>query len=538
MRIDAVNIRNQGQLIADYKSNRSVMKFFDYHPFESVDERVEELSNRSFKREELAAILAERNTAWGAGEATLKNIKKFHNPESVVVVGGQQAGLLTGPLYTINKIISILQYAKEQEKRLDIPVLPVFWIAGEDHDFEEVNHVFFPHGKGLNKFPLKQSHYKKLPVTDIALDQKVAAKWVDELFSKLPETIHTRDIYQLVTDALRQSVSFTDFFAVVIHKLFQEEGIILMDAADERIRNIEQDYFIRLIENQPKISRGVFDIAKELENCGYTAALELDPTDGHLFYHLDGERILLSRTEQGTWKGKQDEIELTTEDLLKLAETNPEKLSNNVVTRPVMQELLLPTLAFIGGPGEISYWALLKPAFHALDLKMPPVIQRLSFTYLPETINKALAATGLTVEEAINEGSSVKREQWLLAKQEPPIDELAKNLKETIKEAHKPLRETAEAIRDDVGALAEKNLHYLQREIEFLQYRMKLALEEKYAKDIKQFDEIQLLLRPGEGLQERMWNVLPFLNEYGREFISKIARSTCSFQNSHYVVYL
>src|SRR5690625_4916666 len=172
MRIDAVNIRNQGQLIADYKSNRSVMKFFDYHPFESVDERVEELSNRSFKREELAAILAERNTAWGAGEATLKNIKKFHNPESVVVVGGQQAGLLTGPLYTINKIISILQYAKEQEKRLDIPVLPVFWIAGEDHDFEEVNHVFFPHGKGLNKFPLKQSHYKKLPVTDIALDQK------------------------------------------------------------------------------------------------------------------------------------------------------------------------------------------------------------------------------------------------------------------------------------------------------------------------------------------------------------------------------
>src|SRR5699024_5154563 len=108
--------------------------------------------------------------------------------------GGQQAGLLTGPLYTINKIISILQYAKEQEKRLDIPVLPVFWIAGEDHDFEEVNHVFFPHGKGLNKFPLKQSHYKKLPVTDIALDQKVAAKWVDELFSKLPETIHTRDI--------------------------------------------------------------------------------------------------------------------------------------------------------------------------------------------------------------------------------------------------------------------------------------------------------------------------------------------------------
>ncbi|MCG5103584.1 bacillithiol biosynthesis cysteine-adding enzyme BshC [Oceanobacillus alkalisoli] len=538
MRIDAVNIRNQGQLITDYRNNRSVMQFFDYHPFEAMDERMNELRNRTFKREELATILAERNTAWGAGETTLKAIEQLRNPESVVVVGGQQAGLLTGPLYTINKIISILHFAREQEKSLNVPVLPVFWIAGEDHDYEEVNHVFFPEGTELNKYPLKQSHYKKLPVTEITLDQELAGKWVDELFSKLPETIHTKDIYKMVTDTLRESVSFTDFFARIIHKLFQEEGIILIDAADKRIRNIEQDYFVRMIENQPKISQGVCEVAKELEEQGYTAALELEPADGHLFYHLDGERILLSRTEQGTWKGKQDEIELTTEELLSLAETNPEKLSNNVVTRPVMQELLLPTLAFIGGPGEISYWALLKPAFRALDLKMPPVLPRLSFTYLPETINKALYATDLTVEEAVNEGSTAKREQWLLTKQEPPIDDLAKNLQNTIAEAHKPLRKTAESIRDDVGALAEKNLHYVQREIEFLKRRMKLALEEKYAKDLAQFDEIQLLTHPEEGLQERMWNVFPFLNEYGVSFISEVTRSSFSFQNSHYVVYL
>lgn len=539
MRIDAMHMKNESQLIADYKNGKEIRKFFDYDPFKSFGVRAEELKMRQFKRNELAPILEECNTRWGAGEETLKQIEKLKNPDSVVVVGGQQAGLLTGPLYTINKVISIIQLAREQEEILGTPVLPVFWIAGEDHDYEEINHVFLPEKQRLKKFKFNQSHYKKKPISEIKLDKSLAEKWINELFSTLEETIHTKEIYNMILKAIHDSESFTDFFATLIHRLFEKEGLILLDAADKRVRKIENDYFIRLIENQPKISEGVTQASKELANMDYTTSLEdLDPSDGHLFYHQDEERILLKRTEEGDWIGKQEEINLSTEELLKIANEQPEKLSNNVVTRPIMQELLLPTLAFIGGPGEIGYWSILKPAFHSLDLKMPPVVPRLSFTFIPERTKKALVATGISLETALHHGSADEKEKWLLSKQQPPITQLADDLKKVIEQAHQPIRRVAEDIRDDIGALAEKNLFYLHREIDYLTNRMEQALEEKYEKEISQFDLIQMMLHPEGGLQERTWSVLPFLNEYGTEFISKLARSSCSFKNQHYIVEL
>lgn len=539
MRIDALDIKDAGQLIADYKNNNeTIMKFFDYSPFQSLETRLQELRNREFKRDELVEVLIDCNQEWGAGESSLQAIQKLSKPDSVVVVGGQQAGLLTGPLYTVNKVISIIQFAREQEEKLGIPVLPIFWIAGEDHDYEEINHVFLPQEKKLKKYKFNQSLYKKTPISKVSLDKELAKRWIDELFTTMPETIHTKAVYNMLIEASEQSETFTDFFARIIHKLFKDEGLILLDAADERIRKIESDYFIRLIETQPKISREVYEAAHKLRDNGYSPALDLQLTDGHLFYHQHGERILLRRKENGNWIGKQDEIELTTENLIETAIHEPEKLSNNVVTRPIMQELLLPTIAFIGGPGEISYWSLLKPAFHALDIHMPPVIPRLSFTYLPVEVKKALERTGMTLDAAIQRGSQLEKEAWLLTKQEPPIEELTQELKGVLETAHQPVREVADTIRADIAALAEKNLTHLYREIDYLQNRMQQALEEKYAKELGQFELIEMVLRPEGGLQERSWCVLPLINRHGTEIITKVTRASCSFQKQHYIVHL
>jgi len=231
-------------------------------------------------------------------------------------------------------------------------------------------------------------------------------------------------------------------------------------------------------------------------------------------------------------------VELTTEELLTVVKNDSEKLSNNVVTRPLMQELLLPTLAFIGGPGEISYWALLKDAFHALEVKMPPVVPRLSITYVPTEIEKALETTGLSISTAINEGSRKAKESWILEVQEPPIANLAEDLKETIRNAHHPLQETAREIRADVGALADKNLEIIEREIDYLRNRMEKTLEDKYEKNIEPFDQIEMVLHPEGGLQERVWNILPLLNRYGTDFITELCQSSCSFEEVHHVVYL
>src|SRR5699024_3713729 len=248
--------------------------------------------------------------------STQNNILKLQDENSTVVIGGQQAGLLTGPLYTVNKAISIIQYAKQQEKKLNIPVIPVFWIAGEDHDFEEINHVFLPSNKQMKKFKLTTAWNNKKSVTDIPFHLDVCRHWIDELFENLEETKYTIGLYEHVVSILNQSESYTEFFARLLFYLFPEEGIVLIDSADEAVRKMESNYFIQLIEKQPEISKGVYHSLEDLKKSGYAVSLEADPEDGHLFYHLNGERILLTRDEEGNWQGKQGECLLSNEELI------------------------------------------------------------------------------------------------------------------------------------------------------------------------------------------------------------------------------
>src|SRR5690625_1562886 len=162
MRIDPIQLTNLNKLINDYRNNNNnIMQYFDYSPFHDYEKRVNDLQNRLFKREQLTDVLFTMNKSWDAPQTTFDNIEKLKNNNSVVVIGGQQAGLLTGPLYTINKIISIIQFAKQKEKELGIPVIPVFWIAGEDHDFDEINHVFLPNHGEMEKYKHPQNILKK-----------------------------------------------------------------------------------------------------------------------------------------------------------------------------------------------------------------------------------------------------------------------------------------------------------------------------------------------------------------------------------------
>src|SRR5699024_11394563 len=133
----------QNKLMHHYRNEQDdILEHFDYNPYAShtYAHRLKEIKKRTFNRERLTKVLYNMNRKWNASDATYENIKRLKAEESVVVVGGQQAGLLTGPFYTIHKIISIIQLAKQQERSLQVPVIPVFWIAGEDHDFAEINH--------------------------------------------------------------------------------------------------------------------------------------------------------------------------------------------------------------------------------------------------------------------------------------------------------------------------------------------------------------------------------------------------------------
>lgn len=538
MRIDPIKLKGQSKLIEDYRTNdQRIMQFFDYHPT-NYKTRVTELQQRSFQREALVDVLRTMNQRWDAPKQTFETIEQLKDENSVVVIGGQQAGLLTGPLYTINKVISLIQFARKQQTALNTPVIPLFWIAGEDHDFAEINHIYLPMKNKMTKFPINQHVQERLPVSDTDIHTTDAQLWIEQLFRELPETNHTKDFYETIINCLNESQTYVDFFARLIFHLFPDEDLILLDSGDSSLRKIESEYFIRFIEKQQDIANGIYEASQRLRRVGYTVVLDAEVDDAHLFYHQNNERILLKRLETGEWEGKQGEVLFTTNELKDIALNNPELLSNNVATRPIMQELLFPTLAFIGGHGEISYWALLKDAFHSFDIKMPLVVPRLSFTYVDRHIEKLLTAYKVTLSEAINDGVHLDKMNWLASHEDPPIHQMIEAMKATISSSHQPLRQVAYNIRPDIGELADKNLYHIQANIDFLERRMRQALNKKYEKPLNDFDMLMLHLHPEGGLQERVWNILPIINKYGQEFIQQLVDQTCSFNEDHYVVYI
>lgn len=539
MRIDPIQLQNKNRLINDYQNHeQKIMNHFDYSPLHDYEQRMIDLNKRDFKREELAQILHTVNKQWDAPCSTYDNIERLKNKDSVVVIGGQQAGLMTGPLYSINKVISIIQFARQQEDILNIPVIPVFWIAGEDHDYDEINHMFLMNDKKMKKHSLEQQATEKQSISHIKIDRAHAHKWLDEAFKYLNETCHTKNLYAIIKSCLDHSTTYVDFFARLIFQLFQEEGLVLIDSASPEIRQLESDYFVQLIENQPAISKGVYDSFQQLSQAGYSISLDVELNDGHLFIYKNNERILLERNEAGEWIGKQNEIQLTTEELLDIAQHTPTLLSNNVVSRPIMQELVFPTLAFIGGLGEISYWSVLKPAFHTLGIKMPPILPRLSFTFIDQFTEKKLNEFAIDEEFAVNHGVETYKINWLAAQTNPPIHHITEQLKEVIDNAHRPLRDISARIRADLGDLANKNLEYLFRDIDFMEERIQQALEDKFAHELADYHVIHQTLFPNNGLQERVWNPLPFINKHGAEFIHKLTNESCSFEEDHFLVYI
>lgn len=540
MQIDPIYSGKANKLVSDYRDDeQSITSFFEYRLTETdFTNRVSDIKNRGFQREALAEVLRKTNGEWGASEAVIANIERLKDPESVVVVGGQQAGVLSGPMYSINKVISILQLARQQEKKLNIPVIPVFWIAGEDHDFDEINHIYLPSGQKMKKHTMPQRVKQKKSVSEIEINQADAERWLHDIFVELDETVFTKSLYTSVCDCLKKSTTYVDFFARFIFMLMKDEGLVLLDSNHPEIRCLESDYFKQLIEQQSNIASGVFTQLQNLKKQGYHVALDAQLEDGHLFYHENNERILLKRDETGNWIGKQNELILSEKELLDIAEKKPENLSNNVVTRPVMQELLLPTLAFIAGPGELAYWSALKPAFKALDVKMPPVVQRLSFTFLDSHTEKLIQRYGVQLAEAIDEGVDLLKLRWLQSKTSTPVHELAEEMKKSIARINQPLLDVAKALRADVGAIAERNLFYMEKNIDFVEHKIQQAIEEMNSSQVADFDWMNMVIHPFSGLQERAWNPLPLLNAYGTTLFAELSRENCSFENSHYVVHV
>ncbi|KZB92519.1 bacillithiol biosynthesis cysteine-adding enzyme BshC [Bacillus sp. VT 712] len=540
MEITDVSLSATNKLTEEYiQGSNQAMSYFHYniHKSDVYKERLHDLKSYTHPREELVEYLTGFNKKLNASNKTLENIEQLRDQDSVVVVGGQQAGLLTGPLYTIHKVISIILLAKQEEEALGVPVLPVFWIAGEDHDFAEINHVYVEEKGQMLKKTFKQSLKTKDMVSNVNINQEACSEWIDSLFQLFGETEHTKEVLSFLKCSLQQSQTFTDFFAYLTTKLFTEYGLILMDAASEELRKIESSFFIQLIEQNEALSQSVMAQQKKLSD-DYKKVIDVGSETAHLFYSHEGNRILLERDEAQNFKGKQDEVSFSKENLIQIAKQSPHLLSNNVVTRPLMQEYLLPTLAFVAGPGEVAYWAELQQAFNIFNFTMPPVVPRLSYTLVERNIAKYLEELNINSEKAVVQGVATEREAWLRAEVRNPYEGYFNEAKEKIEEIHKTLRENVQKEDKTFEEVLLKNRAILQKQMETVQKIVESKQLIKHDVTHTKYNKIECALRPNGAPQERIWNVAYYLNKYGMQFVSQLLNEEVEFNHHLKVCYL
>lgn len=540
MEIKEIVLPSINKFASDYvKGLPQVNDFFHYDVKEVkiYEKRYHDLMERYFNRNELKQTIEAYMNKFGISEEVRNNLDLLAQDDSVVVIGGQQAGLLTGPLYTIHKVISIIKLAEEQSRLLNKPVIPVFWIAGEDHDIDEVNHVYVEQDNSFKKKSFYADHPTKLMISDVAYDHELMEKWLKEVFVSFEETEYTKELFGQVLQFSKQSANYTEFFALIINQLFGRYGLLLIDSADAGFRSMQSSFFEQLILQNREVNAAVTKQQSLIRDCGYKNAIAMDENNANLFYYDKKDRVLLEyNAVSNTFNGKNSDVELTAEELLAVAKHSPEKLSNNVVTRPLMQEKMFPVLAFISGPGEIAYWAELQKAFELFELKMPLIVPRMNLTILEQKIKKDLWDTDMDLYEALVHGAAKAKERYLASVEDDTLRMLHQRLKAQFERNHELLSQAALLADKGLSPILKKNAEVISAQIDFIANKIEQSTESRNQLVLNKYNRIGQALRPNGGPQERTTNVYYFLNQYGAGWIDDLMSLPLEANSFHKVI--
>ncbi|MEK4485015.1 bacillithiol biosynthesis cysteine-adding enzyme BshC [Psychrobacillus sp. FSL H8-0484] len=515
----------------------SLSSFFHYEwNQKALIKRLQETDFSKHKRNELVKVLTNYMSKFGISEKSRKHLEELED-NGVVVIGGQQAGVLSGPMYSIHKAISVITLAKQQRDILGVPVIPVFWIAGEDHDIDEINHVYIERSRKLQKLVYPEKSRIKKMASDTNFDKQLMLNYLDEIFQSLPETLYTKELFSKVMYLLEGNNNYPDFFAALMNDLFQEEGLLLIDAAYGPFRQLESEYFQLFVQQSSELAKVVFEHEAVFEHAGFGTPIQTKESAAHLFYVEDGERFLLERKDH-MFIHEAKGISFTKEELMDIAKNHPEKLSNNVVTRPIMQEMVFPTLSFIGGPGEIAYWATLKTAFELFNMKMPVIMPRLSVTIVNSKTQSLLEKLSFTIQDVWGGLVEEAKVQYINDHRNEQIPQMIEKMREELAAKYEGLEQLLLSEDLKLTPLVQKNLLYHEKQLSFLGNAIEDTLIGKLDASIYRYEQITMELTPNGGLQERIYSPLQLLNEVGLSLVNDLLEVKYEFNGKHHVVYI
>jgi bacillithiol biosynthesis cysteine-adding enzyme BshC len=492
------------------------------------------LASRRFAREALVELLTNQNKMFGGSERQKREIEKLRSPRCMAIVTGQQTGLFTGPLYTIYKALTAVVVARKQKELFpEYDFVPVFWIESEDHDFDEASSTMLFSVGGMERIEAEGAHRLPDQMAGTTMLGTNIGETVRQFLDLLPDTEFKPEIAEILESCYEPGLTFEIAFARTMNRLFREHPLILLSAQDTRFKQLAAEVLCREIETAPASSYEVVTQSSILESMGYPA--QTKPRPVNLFYiNQLGQRLKIEQPSPDNFVILPDRQRYTRHQLIEICQDHPEKFSPNVILRPIVQDAVLPTFAYIGGPGEISYLAQFRKAYEHFGLVMPFVIPRGSFTLvepkIARTMDKVLKSTGRPsfsrrqVYEAVFEDVQQLRKSMVSGGDSSDLDTLFGQVESEVARSLATLEPALVKMDPTLQQFLAASSGHIAKIIGTIREKTYRAGRRKNDELLQQLDKAELNLFPEGKPQERSINIFYYLNKYGPSLIGELVR--------------
>jgi bacillithiol biosynthesis cysteine-adding enzyme BshC len=500
----------------------SVQPFYPHSPYftEWVKAEASTLRYDPSRRERVSAILERQNKSWDASPQTFANITRLRHGAAVIVTG-QQVGLFGGPMFAIYKALTAVKLA-EEATAVGVDAVPVFWLATYDHDLAEVNHVVIPGPEGALQVLTTSSHsVAGAPVSSVRLGDEIGPI-VEQAAALLGDSEATR----VLRESYRVGENLGSAFARFYARLFAEWGVIVLDASDPELQQIAAPIYRSAVELARPLNEALLTRGRDLEAAGYHQQVKVTSSSTLLFTLRDEARTAIHHRGNGALEefviGDGEGAEkLSQIELLDRIAASPENFSPNVLLRPVVQDYLLPTLAYTGGAAEAAYFAQAGVVYEALLGRITPIVPRFSATVAEPKVQRWLRQYAVTVREVFDGPEALRR---TLAARTLPAD-----LQAAFERANKSVEESFSGLHEALAKLDPTLVEASQTGAAKVQYQLDRLRERAMAAELRRSEVVSRhaealsqALYPEDALQERTVAGIYFLARHGTQLLQSI----------------
>jgi bacillithiol synthase len=525
------DVPGASRLFLDFLAGNPQLQPFYPHLKLSIDELVGQARNIKMpadRRQHVADLLSRQNRGWNAASQSLENIQKLR-AGACAVVSGQQVGLFLGPAYTLYKAVTAICLAREFNSR-GVDAVPIFWLASEDHDLAEVNHALVPDGQGgLKRLETSSAGGTSAPVGTVKLGDDLSV-----LVEELGKLIGDSEALDFVRQSYRPGQTLAGAFAELLVKVFSPHGLIVLEPADPEIHRIAAPLFQSAAKNSDLLTQDLLHRNKELEAAGYHAQVKVTSSSTPLFFLKDGARVPLHKKNGDfAFNGQH----WSTEQLEAQIEQTPELFTANVLLRPVLQDYLLPTAVYIGGPAEIAYFAQVQVVYERLSERVTPVCPRFSTTLLEGRLASWMRKYGLRLQDVLHPKDEFLS---LLSRRTipPDIKDDFQHSREQLESLLSTLLQSLNKLDPTVGAAGDVAASKMRYQLEHLEARAARTHLQREQVLERHATLLSSMLFPERELQEREIAGIYFVGKYGTGLIEKLLEAYRPECHDHQVIEL